>query len=370
MASIASHAARLAAPFLAALWIAAPVSVEAQQTKILTADKHNEYGLVYTLPLTALEVEVTAVRTVRKAGPYYQYARKYIGTEKVVTEDSEQWTIEDVRVTPVGVPDPEARYLMQLKSGSPTYIGVAEDGMLLSVNARPLEQAQTSSELVQPEQEIFADKEYLQYVGGDFLASQSKAKQAQMLAESLMEIREAKVSLTRGTADQMPTDGRQLELMLNSLAHQEGALMAAFVGTVSSERVRRTFTFTPDEEGRSVLFRMSDFAGFVDADDYSGDPVYVDVKVTGQATMPVDSKGEEKKFPKDGVAYCIPGTARISLSLLGNPLWERELEIAQYGVVFGLDPRLFNDRKQPSYARFNAATGALEEFGQATDLNE
>ena len=50
MASIASHAARLAAPFLAALWIAAPVSVEAQQTKILTADKHNEYGLVYTLP--------------------------------------------------------------------------------------------------------------------------------------------------------------------------------------------------------------------------------------------------------------------------------------------------------------------------------
>lgn len=43
-----------------------------------------------------------------------------------------------------------------------------------------------------------------------------------MLAESLMEIREAKVSLTRGTAETMPTDGRQLELMLESLRHQGG----------------------------------------------------------------------------------------------------------------------------------------------------
>lgn len=39
----------------------------AQQTKILTADKHNEYGLVYTLPITTLEIEVTAKRTVSKA---------------------------------------------------------------------------------------------------------------------------------------------------------------------------------------------------------------------------------------------------------------------------------------------------------------
>ena len=52
-----------------------------------------------------------------------------------------------------------------------------------------------------------------------------------MLAESLMEIRDSYLSLTRGTADNMPTDGRQLELMLNSLHDQESALTAAFTGT-------------------------------------------------------------------------------------------------------------------------------------------
>ena len=54
--------------------LAAYMPAAAQQTKLLTAEKHNEYGLVYTLPVTALDIEVTAVREVMKAGLYYQYA--------------------------------------------------------------------------------------------------------------------------------------------------------------------------------------------------------------------------------------------------------------------------------------------------------
>lgn len=46
----------------------------AQETKRLTAEKHNEYGLIYSLPQTHLDIEVVATKTTRKAGPYYQYA--------------------------------------------------------------------------------------------------------------------------------------------------------------------------------------------------------------------------------------------------------------------------------------------------------
>ena len=45
----------------------------AQETKRLTAEKHNEYGLIYSLPQTHLDIEVVATKTTRKAGPYYQY---------------------------------------------------------------------------------------------------------------------------------------------------------------------------------------------------------------------------------------------------------------------------------------------------------
>lgn len=342
-----------------------------QQTKILTAEKHNEYGLIYTLPLTAFDIEVTATREIRTAGPYYQYAKKYVGTDKVVAEDAEVWTINNVRVTPYGVPDPEARFLMQLKPGNVTFIGVAADGMLLSVNCNPAEpKAIDVAERRTEEGEKIADKEYLQYVDEDFLASQSMAKQAQMLAENLMEIRDAKVSLTRGTAETMPTDGKQLELMLNSLRHQEAAITAAFVGNITKETVVRHFSFVPEDEGKEIVVRLSDFAGFVDTGDYSGEPIYASVKVTREATLPVDAKGEEKKLPKDAVAYAVPGSAVLTITHKGEKLFSKEYEMSQFGVVFGLDPALFSDKKDPAYAVFDPVTGALVEIGTVKDLKE
>lgn len=112
----------------------AGLPARAQQTRVLTADKHNEYGLVYSLPTTSLQFTVTARRTVSKAGPYRQYASRYIGTDKVVAQDSEKWEILSVKAVPFGTADPEKQYLMQLKPGAVTSITVAEDGMLLSIN--------------------------------------------------------------------------------------------------------------------------------------------------------------------------------------------------------------------------------------------
>jgi hypothetical protein len=344
------------------------VDADAQQTKLLTADRHNEYGLVYTLPSTSLSIEVTATKEVRKRGPYYQYAKKYIGTDNVVKEDAEIWTINSVSVTPYGVPDNEHQYLMQLKAGALTYIGVDANGMLLTINQEPEDATATIYD--NPTNVItYTGKEYLKYVNEDFLASQSSAKQAQMLAANIMEVRDAKVSLTRGTADTMPSDGKQLELMLNSLQDQEESMMSAFTGTITRETVKHTYTYTPSESGKEILFRMSDFAGFVDADDYSGDPVYIIVDVTRHGELPVDAKGEEKKLPKDAVMYCIPGAADISIVLKGNTLFSKNIDFAQYGVLFGLNPALFTDKKEPSYAVFDSVTGALKEIGSVSSNN-
>lgn len=335
-----------------------------QQTKLLTADKHNEYGLVYILPITSVRFDVTARRTVQHAGPYYQYAKKFIGTDRVVKEDNEMWEILSVTATPYGTADSDKRYLMQLKPGAVTSICVADDGMLLAINkdVQAPENVTTPESTSKPRD--VGIREFLQYVNEDFLASQSSAKQAQMLSESLMEVRDAKISLTRGTAETMPTDGRQLELMLNSLSHQEAAMTAAFVGTTETETITRTYYFTPGDNGRSTLFRMSDFAGFVDVDDYSGEPVTLTVAVTRQGELPVDSKGEEKKLPKDAVIYNIPGAAKLTLTHAGKTLWSGEVECSQYGVQFGLSPTLFSDKKARSYAIFNPTNGAIEQLGE------
>ncbi|MDE7347768.1 MAG: DUF4831 family protein [Muribaculaceae bacterium] len=337
----------------------------AQATKVLTAEKSNEYGLVYSLPTTALEIEVTASHEVAKKGPYYLYAKKSIGTDKAVSEDSEKWQITEVKVRPYGVSDSGTQYLMQLRPGALTSITVDPDGMLLAINKEVDSPAsgfgQTPSQAAKVKWPT--GNEYLDFVDEDFVASKSSAKQAQLLAESLMEVRESKLALTRGTADAMPADGKQMELMLASLGEQEAALNAAFTGSVTTEYVTRRFTYVPDGDAKEILFRLSDFAGFVDADDLSGDPVYIQIETLNQASIPVDAKGEPKKLPKNAVIYNIPGSAQVTISSMGKNLFQKEMQMAQMGMTFGLDPALFTDKKEPSFAVFDPVTGALLEIG-------
>lgn len=339
----------------------------AQQTKVLTAEKHNEYGLVYSLPTTALNIKVTARRETRKAGPFRQYAKRYIGTTNIVNEDAVIWTITDVEVTPVGVKDDDTMYLMQLKAGALTSIGVDANGMLLSVNAEPeapdygISPVSTKAVTVS---NGGGTEDYLQYVDMDYVSAQNSMKQAEMIANSLMDVRDAHLSLTRGTADNMPTDGRQLELMLASLRNQESALTRAFTGSVTVEEFSRQYTYIPEEDGEEVLFRLSDFEGFVEPDDYSGSPVYIKTEVLLEGSMPVDANGEPKKFPKDGIVYAIPGTAKISVYTDQTGFYGREMEFAQFGTKFALAPTLFTDKKAPSFARFSPVTGALLEIGK------
>lgn len=344
--------------------LAAPLAM-GQSTKVLTAEKSNDYGLVYSLPITALEVEVTATHEVGKKGPYYLYAKKSIGTEKAVAEDYEKWVITDVKVHPYGVSDSSTQYLMQLRPGALTSIIVDPNGMLLAINKdiKPRTTVSSGNEVKTEQVKWPTGNEYLDFVDEDFVASKSSAKQAQLLAESLMEVRESKLALTRGTADVMPADGKQMELMLESLGQQEAALTAAFTGSVTTETISRKFTYIPEKDSKQILFRMSDFAGFVDAEDLSGDPVYIQIETVNEASIPVDSKGEPKKLPKNAVIYNIPGSAQVSITALDKKYYDKELQMSQFGMTFGLDPILFTDKKEPSYAVFDPVTGALLEIG-------
>ena len=348
--------------------LVASSAVMAQSTKVLTAEKSNDYGLIYSLPTTALEVEVTSSHQVGKKGPYYLYAKKSIGTDKAVAEDFEKWQITDVKVRPYGVSDSSTQYLMQLRPGALTSITVDSNGMLLAINKEVDIQSDAASGNGNGTEVVKwpTGNEYLDFVDKDFVSSKSSAKQAQLLAESLMEVRESKLALTRGTADAMPADGKQMELMLASLSQQEAALTAAFTGNVTTEYVTRKFTFLPEGDTKQILFRMSDFAGFVDADDLSGDPVYIQIETLNEASIPVDAKGVPKKLPKNAVIYNIPGSAQVSISMPGKTLFEKEIQMSQLGMTFGLDPALFTDKKEPSFAVFDPVTGALLEIGAAS----
>ncbi len=348
----------------AALILTTVTTTTAQQTRMLTADRYSEFGLVYALPLTALEVEIEAEHIVRQAGPYYLYSKKYIGTDDVIKADSESWNVTGIRLRSYGVANDSALYRMQLKSGALTELCVAPDGMLLAVN-KSVEMPSQWPELQNPEPKFLPPStEYLQYVGEDFLSAQSDARRAEMLSEGLNEVREARLSLTRGTAETMPTDGQQLNLMLQSLGHQEELMMNAFRGRELSEKRSARYTLLPRDEGRYVVARLSDITGFVQPDDLSGAPVEVNITKISDIEVPLDEKGNPMKMPKDGVMYVLPATMHVEVTWQGDILWSGDIQMAQWGTTFALDPALFTSKKAPAYAIFDPATGALLQLGE------
>lgn len=119
----------------------------------------------------------------------------------------------------------------------------------------------------------------------------------------------------------------------------------------------------PDTPGRITVARLSVLDGLVDPTDLSGDPIYMTITPLTQGKLPVNEKGVEKSFPKGGVAYRIPGTAEVKLQIGDKVLVDKEFDVAQYGVVFGLDPSVFTNKKAPSYLHFNPLTGAIRELG-------
>ena len=56
----------------------------------------------------------------------------------------------------------------------------------------------------------------------------------------------------------------------------------------------------------------------------------------------------------------------MSITYRGDVYFENDEEMAQFGIVYGLAPNSFTDRKAPIYVIFDPATGAISSQGPAS----
>lgn len=353
---------------LTALLLASAATAGAQTSQRLSATKANEYAIVYTLPQTQLSITLEAELTVKRPGEFYKYAKKYLDIDNPITEESRTATLKSVVVTTRGIPDTDERYSVQFKSGTSPYMLLSANNVPLAINTDRIP-AQDAPVLPEPQQASPTPLETAaarQVVSEEMMQSQSTAKRAELAAAALFTIRQTRSDLISGQAEQTPPDGKSLQLMLDNLEAQEQALMAMFAGTTSTSTDVASFVVTPDDNiSRMVVARISPTEGIVDASDLAGDPVYLDLSVTSRGEMPLNEKGLELPFPKNGLAYRIPGTALVTVTYDGRTYFERDESMAQFGVVYGLAPNSFTDKKAPIFVIFDPATGAILTQGPA-----
>ena len=345
------------------------LAAHSQTTRKLSAVKANDYGVVYTLPQTGLSITLEAQRTVNTPGEFYKYALPLLGVKDAIAQKSEQWQLLSATVGTEAVANPtgDDSYVIQLKGGATTpFVVVSDKGFPLAVNTdqvMEIEQPATP-EARKAEPTPLEGAAARQAVTEDMVRSSSTAKRAELAAARIMEIRQSRNDYLTGQADQMP-DGAALQLILQNLNAQEAALTAMFVGTVQTSTEVRTYHVVPEGNTQlnRVVARLSPGGGLVDADDLSGAPVYLNVNVTARGFLPKTEKGEERKFPAGGVAYNIPGQADVSVTFDGKTYSSQNVDLAQLGVVYGVDPALFTDKKAPAQMIFNPITGGIFTLG-------
>ena len=328
-----------------------------------------KFGVTYILPQTEIIIEAKATRQHYEPGQFSKYAERYLRLSGVKQETETTWTLDNVQVKTVGVPDKDNIYFVEMKDRSTApLMELTADGIVRSINLPYVGEPKTAQPEVQQVTE--PDLDPRSFLTEEILMSASTAKMAELVAREIYSIRESKNTLLRGEADNLPKDGAQLQIMLDNLNKQEKAMVQMFEGKVTTDTHPFSMRIAPEEMNNRVVFRFSKRLGFVDADDLAGEPVELTIVnkhlIPEQPAEPTEGRGKTlvniltngSKTALDGVAYNVPGKADVKLTFNHKDIINTEMSFTQFGIREYLSDQLFN-RNTVTKVQFDVTTGAL-----------
>ena len=73
---------------IGAIALCMSINITAQTTQKLTATKASEYGIIYSLPTTVVDITIETETTTKKPGEFYRYAKKFLNTDDAIANES------------------------------------------------------------------------------------------------------------------------------------------------------------------------------------------------------------------------------------------------------------------------------------------
>lgn len=321
-------------------------------------------GLVYTLPSTVLRIKLQAYAVVSSVGPFFQYSSRLLNAQDVVTENKVEWTLVGAQVQTVGAPDYTKMFVVSATNPADLpSLAFSPDGVLHSVNADPQSPdpqtvapyAPIKNSVSLPPFASFADAQLPQTV----LTRTSKAAMAEECAKAIFALRDNRLDLLSGAQEAQMPDAGAMEQTMAHIARLEQKQMELFVGHRDTVWVDWFVDIVPDYNGAANLVpvRFSQSAGFVDAMDLTGKPIYVDFEFDDRThvnAIPETSK-ERAKAPLSGLRYMIPGLLTVRVLDRNVLLTQQTVECTQNGQIATLPASMLQTHK----LTFSPATGRL-----------
>lgn len=346
------------------LGIASPAFSQTRVEKKI-AMKSNGYGVTYSLPKTSLVVTAEITQVTCKAGPYYKYAEKHLGVKDAVMSDHVYYELSKVYLQNKGIPDDENTYIVEFKPKiTAPFVYLTDDGLLCAINTDYTPAESVVSVAKRSAQQAEKEPAYA-VMTEELLMAGSVTRQAEVAARQIYKLRENRMDILSGEADNMPPDGEAMKIVLQQINDQEQALTALFIG---EKRRKTTFHETrivpEDDLNREVLFRFSEKLGVLDADDLGGTPIYLTLRATDRAPELDPKEAEKKAKSMKGIIYNVPGKAEATIEMGDERLYRGEVQVVQFGTHEALAPVIFEDKKAPVKITFYPETGAIKQIIQ------
>lgn len=319
-------------------------------------------GVTYYLPETKINITVEAYCITHTPGEFYSYAERFLHMKDVISEAGNRWEITDITNGSEGIPCKKKSFIINLNSSTASNIRLNEKGIISAINTSIPEEP--AGNAIKSRQSSSSRIDASQYMTEEMLTATSTAKMAELTAKEIYAIRESKLAITRGQAENMPSDGAAIALLLQELDKQERALTEMFTGRTDTIYHSYSFAIAPNEicdTTKAVLFRFSHKLGVVEKENLAGEPIYYNLKDLKTVEHPVVDEAAKKKTAKqqqDGICYNIPGRAKLEVYSRTKTYIETEMAIAQFGITETLAKTLFS-KSNSVRVLFDTATGGI-----------
>lgn len=334
--------------------------VQMANAQMLEAGQEQPSGVViYSLPSTSIMLTVTAEKENFVAGPYAQFAQKYMGSE-ARTEDAVTYTLKSIDMAPYLEADPSTRIALNLSgrgNAAANFLQLCAQGLIVasdSYTGKP--EAWRFPSIAN--NDVFAGKD----VGGNLTSvtttlyktvntaegfqrvavSQSQVveksleKKAQETANAIFDLRKSRMQIVTGDTD-ATYSGEAMQAAISEITRMEQEYMSLFYGTSTTSVQTMNFDVVPTASNASsrqqmyVAFRLSETEGLLPANDVSGRPIVLELSFDKAPEVTTGGVASAKLLPSSTVYYRVPVIATARIMDGSQMLLQTRVPVYQFG---------------------------------------
>jgi len=370
---------------ISSLVVFAQVTVYHVDESLNVKDKN---GVFYALPQTLIKVEISVIKTEHYAGPYSEFAGKYLDLEDVATNDYDEYAIIDVKLTNLAEPDPDQYYFAEfdektLKEDEAILFSLSEAGLASGINGTvskkdikesmtariDTEDAYSGMFLYQAETNLYektdtsirkvvvdtvtVEKMYFEKKWVEKSTEQKAVEAANMVSK----LRENRFNLITGYHE-IAYEAGTMSYMDQELQRMESEYLSLFTGIKIQKTLNYSFIVIPEltEDNTPIpVFVFSERSGIKDIGSAGGEKIYLDIEtlMDNQQLSALTANRSQADKSNQGFYYRLPVSTKVSIEVGDDIKVEEVYQIAQFGTVTFLPATV-------STVQFHPKTGGVK----------